>query len=381
MRQVILAVTLIISFLSIGLGTPAHADKVCHTETETYTDANGNIVTVVKEVCVENGGPGDGGNGDGGCSDDGKPIPCTRNGFTWFAEHWCYAMDVTEWYPPDEYAEWWKGHTDGSMWMCIGLGPDMIDAGSPFMFWVPPGCRARRSCGACSAGSRQDATRGAADPYGTAATADDVRRPGNLAVDERRPVVKPDRRRIRGCHLCLGGGQAGEGLVGSDVRIDGLHLGRAAVGAWHECERSDRLLLHVPEGQRPRSPQASSQSPRRSRIRSTGRVLVLVRSVRDRLVRWTGRRVRRRSGWARDSRSSSTEGSSCLPDHRPYVVAGSTSGPKFCRARVDPTGPRMRFSWSCFARAPSAWTLGQPVGTGIAGAAKVVQDLWNPAIH
>ena len=35
---------------------------------------------------------------------------------------------------------------------------------------------------------------------------------------------------LRGCHLGLGGRQAGEGLVGSDVRIDDLLVGRPGLG-------------------------------------------------------------------------------------------------------------------------------------------------------
>jgi hypothetical protein len=139
MRHVIVALTLIISALCIGFGTPAHAGEVCHTETETYTDANGNIVTVVKEVCVDTGETGNAGNGDSGCSYDGKQIPCTKFGATWFASQSCYASNVSETYPADQYAEYWQGHTGGSLWMCNGYGPDMIDVGSPNFFWLPTG--------------------------------------------------------------------------------------------------------------------------------------------------------------------------------------------------------------------------------------------------
>src|SRR4051794_41868494 len=61
MRQMMVALAVIVSSFNIGLAAPAHAEKVCHNESETYTDASGNVVTVVKEVCVENGNGGGGG--------------------------------------------------------------------------------------------------------------------------------------------------------------------------------------------------------------------------------------------------------------------------------------------------------------------------------
>src|SRR4051794_41263701 len=60
MRQMMVALAVIVSSFNIGLAAPAHAEKVCHNESETYTDASGNVVTVVKEVCVENGNGGGG---------------------------------------------------------------------------------------------------------------------------------------------------------------------------------------------------------------------------------------------------------------------------------------------------------------------------------
>ena len=152
MRQVIVAVTLVISFLSIGLGTPAHADKVCHTETETYTDANGNIVTVVKEVCVDTGRPGTAETVTALCSDDGAADPVTKCGSPGWHRSACSPGRLRTG-TRRRVAEWWQGHTDGSLWMCYDLGPDMFDAGSPVISG-PPRAASRRSCGGCSAGSR-----------------------------------------------------------------------------------------------------------------------------------------------------------------------------------------------------------------------------------
>lgn len=121
----------------VGMTSPANAERVCHTETEVITMPNGKVKTIVKEVCVEEGDEGGPGSGSDGCSYEGEEIPCTKLGATWFSSQGCYAGNVSDMYPADEYPAYWEGHTDGSLWMCSGAGPNMIDIGSPVFFWMP----------------------------------------------------------------------------------------------------------------------------------------------------------------------------------------------------------------------------------------------------
>lgn len=143
MRQMMVALAVIVSSFNIGLAAPAHAEKVCHNETETYTDASGNVVTVVKEVCVENGNGGGGGGassaGSSGCfSSPGHEIPCTTpEGYHWFDSQFCYAMNVTSVYSPGDPV--WQGHADGSLWACMGVGPTMAPAAGATFYIPGPG--------------------------------------------------------------------------------------------------------------------------------------------------------------------------------------------------------------------------------------------------
>lgn len=121
----------------VGAAAPANADLVCHTEEEVIELPGGGVQTIVKEVCVEDGEPGGPDNGTVGCSYDGKEIPCSKLGFTWFSSQGCYATNVSAAMPADKFKEYWQGHTDGSLWQCQGQGPDMINTGSPFFFWMP----------------------------------------------------------------------------------------------------------------------------------------------------------------------------------------------------------------------------------------------------
>lgn len=117
--------------------TPANAELVCHTVEEVITMPNGEIKTIIKEVCVEEGEEGGPGSGGSACIYEGNPVPCTKLGFSWFSSQGCYAMNVSNDYPPEQFTEYWQGHTDGSLWQCQGMGPDMIDIGSPVFFWAP----------------------------------------------------------------------------------------------------------------------------------------------------------------------------------------------------------------------------------------------------
>jgi hypothetical protein len=137
MRALVIAV--ITTWAVVGGPAAVNAERKCTTETSTVTMPDGSIQTIVKEVCVETDGTGGTGAGDSGCSFEGKPIPCTKFGASWFASQSCYASNVSETYPADQYAEYWQGHKDGTLWMCNGYGPDMIDVGSPSFFWLPTG--------------------------------------------------------------------------------------------------------------------------------------------------------------------------------------------------------------------------------------------------
>jgi hypothetical protein len=136
MRNLIFAV-LAGEIALFGISAPAAADKVCHTETDTVV-IDGVVQTIVKEVCVDKGDDNSGG-GASTCHYNGQEIPCTKGGFVWFASQSCYAGNVSTMYPADEYPERWQGHTDGSLWMCNGYGPDMTPVGSPNFLWLPTG--------------------------------------------------------------------------------------------------------------------------------------------------------------------------------------------------------------------------------------------------
>ena len=133
----VLVWALLVSSLSVvGLAPPAAAERECHTETVTKTLPDGTIQTIVKVVCTNPGDDPDGG-GDGGCfSSPGHQIPCTRNGAVWIDSHFCYALNVSDVYPAGH--PYWKGHTDGSLWACWGIGPNMDPSVGP-VFWLAEG--------------------------------------------------------------------------------------------------------------------------------------------------------------------------------------------------------------------------------------------------
>jgi hypothetical protein len=134
--RLIAAILLLLSGATVlATATPASAELVCHTVEEVITMPNGEIKTTIKEVCVEDGE--EGGPESSGCTYEGADVPCTKLGFTWFGSQGCYAFNVTDEYPPDKFTEYWQGKRDGSLWQCQGMGPDMINIGSPSFFWAP----------------------------------------------------------------------------------------------------------------------------------------------------------------------------------------------------------------------------------------------------
>lgn len=137
MRWMIAAVLIVAGLASVP--TPAFAEVVCHNETRTEIDQFGNVITRVVQVCEETGS-GDGGSGGGGgsgkCVYDGREIPCTKDGLVWIASRGCYAMNVTDWFKHGEPE--WQGHTVGSLWNCMGSGPDQMP-GISEIFWLATG--------------------------------------------------------------------------------------------------------------------------------------------------------------------------------------------------------------------------------------------------
>lgn len=102
---------------------------------EVTNPETGQIVIVMKEVCDRP--REDGASGSSGCRANNREIPCTRGRATWNADHYCYA------YPSSDYDDSrgeehgpWQGHSDGSIYACLGDGPDMLDIGTPTYFWV-----------------------------------------------------------------------------------------------------------------------------------------------------------------------------------------------------------------------------------------------------
>lgn len=136
------AVLLTLAWLAVlGPTSPAHAAQDCHTETTTITRPDGSVETIVKDVCTDTGAPDQARDDDeasSGCTFNDRQIPCSvEPGGIWIADHHCYA-GATDMY--DEYRGepgLWNGHTDGSIWICSGFGPDMEDVGSTDIFWLP----------------------------------------------------------------------------------------------------------------------------------------------------------------------------------------------------------------------------------------------------
>lgn len=131
--------SLLAAFL-VSWGVPATAAVVCHSETRTEV-RGGKIVTVVVQVCEEDGtgdGDGDSSSSDGSsqCSYGGRQIACTRDGLIWIASRACYAMSVSDWFEHGD--DEWQGHTDGSLWNRMGVGPDQRPALDD-IFWLPEG--------------------------------------------------------------------------------------------------------------------------------------------------------------------------------------------------------------------------------------------------
>jgi hypothetical protein len=141
MRLLIGALLLVALLSIVGLATPAAADDVCWSETTTVTIEDA-VYTVVETVCNTHSDsdhqPTDSGNNTG-CTYQGEQIRCTKRGGYWFASQACYAADMSDMYPAEEFDVLWEGNTDGALFMCMGHGPDMINVGSPVFFWVPPG--------------------------------------------------------------------------------------------------------------------------------------------------------------------------------------------------------------------------------------------------
>lgn len=139
--RAVAAVLLALAWLTaLGPASPARAAQECHTETEVIELPGGELQTVVKEVCKDTGEPeqrGDGDEAGSGCAFNDRQIPCSTEYGVWFGSpHFCYA-EVTHMYE-DLRGDpgMWQGHTDGSLWMCQGFGPDMEDVGTRDIFWL-----------------------------------------------------------------------------------------------------------------------------------------------------------------------------------------------------------------------------------------------------
>lgn len=123
---------------TLSIPSQGSAAVECHSVEVTKPGPGGTIITVIEQVCEDTGTGGSEapGSGGGGCSFDGRRIPCTKDGLTWIPSHACYAMDVSDWF--EHGAPEWQGHTEGSLWNCMGSGPEQFPSISE-VFWLPGG--------------------------------------------------------------------------------------------------------------------------------------------------------------------------------------------------------------------------------------------------
>jgi hypothetical protein len=82
------------------------------------------------------GGAGSGGGGQSRCFTQAHvEVPCSYNGWPWWASRWCYAHQVS--LPKSDPA--WQGHRDGSLWTCPPVHIQGLVLGDGLIWWVPPG--------------------------------------------------------------------------------------------------------------------------------------------------------------------------------------------------------------------------------------------------
>lgn len=130
-----LVVTLLLAGCVVLLGPHQSASaEDCSYENGTMKMPDGSIQTIVKEVCTGDGdAAGASAEGSSGCKYQGTEIPCTKDGTVWFASKQCYAA-------PTGISMPWQGHTDGAVYLCMGIGASMgANMGPNDYFWVPPG--------------------------------------------------------------------------------------------------------------------------------------------------------------------------------------------------------------------------------------------------
>lgn len=141
----LISLSLLVSTLVI-FAPAARADATCGPG---MTWDPGRLTCVIQDVDPGGGGTGgEGGTGGGDgpgtgtgptgprvCEWLGEKIPCSRDDEIWVDSNSCYASDAGPDYKPAP-----DGHTQGSWYMCRGVGP--TNAGSSFNWWSdtpPPG--------------------------------------------------------------------------------------------------------------------------------------------------------------------------------------------------------------------------------------------------
>lgn len=128
MQRIVLVLALVGAFVLVP--SVASAARVC---TEESRVVNGVVVTTVvcHETDDEPASDSPAGGGGRACTFEGRKIPCTENGLTWFSNVPCYARNVSDDYDRDHPS--WEGNENGSIWQC---SHDPAGRALTVVFWV-----------------------------------------------------------------------------------------------------------------------------------------------------------------------------------------------------------------------------------------------------